>query len=157
MIKDTIDPYHSIARGLLIGYYHPYVDFHDNLFTLSAEQFSERLQGDKVLGAEKLIATMEIQSQNPIVLEKIQWLQEHMREEAAKKDSKWLEDFLFCVTAQRALTAQSKIIITANPYNPLCKAQTCFNTLLIPTNPSSKEEFFEKLEELMKDKGFSMA
>jgi hypothetical protein len=90
---------------------------------------SEMIQG-KFVTAEALIdAISNPQNPTPGQLEKIQWIKDLLEEKAA--DTVFLSKFLFFVTGQRFVTHETDIKLRFHNETSF-KAETCFNTLVLP-------------------------
>ncbi len=152
LLKEILSPYLKIGEALLSGI-SGWLDY--QLTPDYALEISSLLQGNP-LDPDAMIAAFRIHSENPDVLQKVEWIKERIHQEALMKDSNWRERLAFCVMSQRALKSSDTIEIYESS-DERCRARTCFKSLYIPTNASTKEEFFEKLDELMADESYSMA
>ncbi len=151
-IQEAVDPYLKIARAFLSGISD---SLEADLHPETAIAISAQLQGNPV-APQALIASFRMNSNNPVVLEKFEWIKERINLEHQMEGSTWILRFFFCITAQKALKIGDFVDIYES-MDERCTAYTCVKRLNIPANPSTKEEFFERLDQLMADDTFSMA
>ena len=143
IIQEMINPYILIAKAFLSG-------ISSRLFSdLSLESVSEvsdKLQG--TLDVNKILSALHLYTNDPSVLEKVEWIKERLLEEALIEDSTWNKRFVSLITGQKALQMDASIRIYMAT-GPSITAQPQFGTLHIPANSLTRKEFFEELDRLM--------
>lgn len=96
----------------------------------NGQAYAELLQGPDRFTKEDIFRKFSIQSQDPVLLEKVAWIREKITEESKISHSTWIKRFLSCVTAQPVLPAVDIRIRGINGVS--CIARTCLNVLELP-------------------------
>jgi len=127
------------------------------------------------LNANDIINRMNIIGNNPIFLEKINFLKQRIEEyliineckektEQEKKieeeHQKWIINLLFCMTGKRGISTSTRLYFKGTN-TLLCYAHTCFSSMDIPIThvgigETNKDKFFQNLQILLDQTLISM-
>lgn len=130
---------------------------------LSDDELSKRIQGEP-FSRDDIANRVICFSTDPVVLQKMEWLKEFIQ----TQPKEWVLKLLSTVTGERAVTAQTRIHLTAVSGITNCHAHTCFKSLDVPTEHVSvgtdhgavaddKQKFLNNLELTMSQDGFDFS
>ena len=125
--------------------------------TQDAGNLSESFQG-KEASAKDLINAIKIESETALLKKQIGWI----KEKIDSSDLAWRKAFLKAITGRECFLAGSKIAFKPtwreNEQTPLIfELHTCFNSLDLPKNDSTQEQFLEELNATIRCDSYSIA
>lgn len=156
LVKPQISQVYHISRGIDSK-------TRAKMTTIQAENLSKKIQGEP-FSRERIANLVSCSSDNKIVKQKAQWLQEFILDEKNQSDE-WVLELLENITGERAITANTKLDIKAAEGN-YCLSFTCFKRLQVPTEHvncgsddldcDDKQKFFNNLTLTLSQKSFDM-
>jgi hypothetical protein len=99
----------------------------------------------------------QLDDEDRIILEKIQWIQERVEEKLSTNQQEWVKKLLFFITSSTGFFANSAIGVRKGLAGKLPQAQTCFKLLYLSADRQERSVFLERLDLALQSTTFDFA